>query len=169
MSEEIINKIKKSPLVTLDLEDFYPKGKRIIFDIKDWLHKGLALKEQDFRTKIKHHNWAQYKGQFIALTCSTDAIVPSWAFILITLHLQNYAHFVVQGDLDDLEETLFHDIVSKLDIEPYRDKPVIIKGCSHLPIPHNTYVLLAQKIKPVVRSLMFGEACSTVPLYKRKH
>lgn len=167
MSEEIINRIEKSPLITLDLEDFYPKGERVVFDIADWLHEGILLKEKDFRTNLKQHDWSQYKGQFIALTCSTDAILPSWAFMLVTLHLQEHANYVIQGDLKILEEALFHTIICTMDVEPYRDKPVIIKGCSNLPIPDNAYILLVQKIKPVVRSLMFGEACSTVPLYKR--
>ncbi len=167
MSEEIINRIEKSPLITLDLEDFYPKGERIVFDIAEWLHEGLILKEKDFRAKVREHDWSQHKGQFVALTCSTDAIIPSWAFMLVTLHLQDHTHYVVQGSLKELEETLFHDIIWELDVEPYRNKPVIIKGCSNLPIPDNAYILLVQKIKPVVRSLMFGEACSTVPLYKK--
>ncbi len=167
MAEEIINRIEKSPLITLDLEEFYPKGERIVFDIAQWLHEGIILKEKEFRTYINEHDWTQYKDQFVALTCSTDAIVPSWAFMLITLHLQDYTAYVVQGDLQHLEEVLFHDIIWEMDVEPYRDKPVIIKGCSNLPIPDNAYILLLQKIKPVVRSLMFGEACSTVPLYKR--
>ncbi len=167
MAEEIINRIEKSPLITLDLEEFYPKGERIVFDIAQWLHEGIILKEKEFRTYINEHDWTQYKDQFVALTCSTDAIVPSWAFMLITLHLQDYTAYVVQGDLQHLEEVLFHDIIWEMDVEPYRDKPVIIKGCNSLPIPDNTYILLLQKIKSVVRSLMFGEACSTVPLYKK--
>ncbi|MFV0531467.1 MAG: DUF2480 family protein [Flavobacteriales bacterium] len=167
MCKKVVNRIEKSPLVTLDLEDFYPKEKRVVFDLSQWLHEGLVLKEKDFREKIKQHNWSQYKDQFIALTCSTEVVIPSWAFMLIALHLQDYAKYVVQGNLDRLEEVLFHDIIWEMDVEPYRDKPVIIKGCRNLPIPENAYILLLQKIKPVVKSLMYGEACSTVPLYKK--
>lgn len=167
MAEEIINRIEKSPLITLDLEEFYPKGERVVFDIAQWLHEGIILKEKEFRAYIKEHDWTQYKNQFVALTCSTDAIVPSWAFMLVTLHLQDYTAYVVQGDLQCLEEVLFHDVIWEMDVEPYRNNPVIIKGCSNLPIPDNAYIMLIQKIKPVVKSLMFGEACSTVPLYKK--
>ncbi len=167
-NDKIINRIDKSPLITIDLEAFYPKGERVTLDLADWLWEGLVLKEAIFRAKIKQHDWAQYKGKFVALFCSTDAIVPSWAYLLITLSLQEYAKYVVQGSLTKLEEIIFHEMILKLDLNPYRDKPVIIKGCRRLWIPENAYILLIQRLKPIVKSLMFGEACSTVQLYKRK-
>ena len=167
MAEEIINRIEKSPLVTLDLEDFYPKGERVVFDISEWLYEGFLLKEKEFRAKINTHDWSQYKDQFVALSCSTDAIIHSWAFMLITINLQDYTRYVVQGSIKDLEEVLFHDIIWEMDIDSYKNKPIIVKGCSTLPIPSNAYILLLQRLKPVVKSLMFGEACSTVPLYKK--
>lgn len=167
-TDKIINRVDKSPLITLDLETFYPNGERVTLDIADWLLEGLVLKEAMFRAKIKQHDWAQYKGKFVAIFCSTDAIVPSWAFLLIALSLQEHAKCVVQGSLTRLEEIIFHEMILKLDLTPYHDKPLIIKGCRRLFIPENAYILLIQRLKPIVKSLMFGEACSTVPLYKRK-
>lgn len=168
MAEEIINRVAISKLVTLDLEDFYPKGQRLVLDIKDWLYEGLILKEKDFRTCVDNHNWTQYQGTYVALTCSVDAIIPSWAFMLITTKLSPYANLTVVGNLTTLETVIFHDIISELPVESYKNKPVIIKGCANKPIPETAYTLLISKIQTVAKSIMFGEACSTVPLYKSK-
>ncbi len=167
MSDEIINRVQKSSLITIDLEDFYPTGERLVFDISDWLYEGILLKEKDFREKIKKHNWSKYSGKYVAITCLTEAVIPSWAFMLIAINLEGYAKFMVQGDLDDLENAVFYNVIEKIEISEYENKSVIIKGCSNMPIPDNAYIFLIQKIKPVVKSLMFGEACSTVPLYKK--
>ncbi len=167
MSDEIINRVQKSSLITIDLEDFYPTGQRLVFDISDWLYERIILKEKDFREKIKKHNWSKYSGKYVAINCLTDAIIPSWAFMLITINLEGYAKLVVQGNLDDLENAVFYNVIEKIEISEYENKSVIIKGCSNMPIPDNAYIFLIQKIKPVVKSLMFGEACSTVPLYKK--
>jgi len=168
MAEEIINRVANSKLQVIDLEDFYPEGKRVLLDIKDWLFQGLVLREKDFRAHVKHHNWEQYQGTFVALHCSTDAIVPDWAYMLISIRLQNIAQLSVIGDLEQLESILYSEIISNLDIEPYQNLPVIIKGCSNKPVPANALVLLSQKLKSVAKSIMFGEACSSVPLYKKK-
>lgn len=168
MAEEIINRVANSKLITIDLEDFYPQGKRVIIDIKDWLFQEIILKEQEFRAHLKNHNWEQYQDTYIALTCSSDAIIPSWAYLLISTHLNNYAKKVVVGNLELLETVIFNDIISVMDITNFKMKPIIIKGCADKPIPATAYTLLIQKIQSVAKTVMFGEACSTVPLYKAK-
>ena len=165
---EIINRIKNSKLVSIDLEDFYPIGERISFDIKDWLFQGTILKEKDFREYVKNHDWTVYKNSFVALHCSVDAIIPSWAFLLVTVNLSPYTNRIVVGDFKTIETVLFNEIIFNLDIEQYRDKHVLIKGCSEKPIPETAYVQLAQKLVHVATSVMYGEACSSVPLFKNK-
>lgn len=167
MSGEIINRVANSQLRTLDLEDFYPKGARVLLDIKDWLFEELILKEKDFRAFVEAHDWTQYQNAYVALTCSADAIIPSWAYLLLATKLQPYAKKTVVGSLELLETIVFQDVISQLNIEEFVDKPVIIKGCSNKPIPESAYTLLISKLQPIAKSLMFGEACSTVPLYKK--
>lgn len=168
MSKEIVNRVTKSKLAVIDLEDYYPEGKRIVFNIKDWLFEGLILREKDFRLKVKEHDWSQYQDNYIALTCSTDAIIPGWAYMLITTNLDPYTKKVLVGDLETLETSIYQDIITDLDISAFKDKPIIIKGCSNKPVPENAYLLLTSKLMPVAKSIMYGEACSSVPLYKRK-
>ena len=168
MSEEIINRVANSNLTTIDLEDFYPKGNRIVFDIKDWLYEELILREKDFRESVKNHDWSQYQDSYVALTCSSDAIIPSWAYLLLTVELTPFAKKVVVGDLPLLETVIYQDIINQIDISEYKDKPIIIKGCANKPIPPSAYTLLIEKVKTVAKTIMFGEACSTVPLYKKK-
>jgi len=165
---EIINRIKNSKLISIDLEDFYPIGERISFDIKDWLFEEAILKEKDFREYVKNHDWSVYKNSFVALHCSVDVIIPSWAFLLVTVNLSQYTNRIVVGDFKTIETVLFNEIISNLDIEQYRDKHVLIKGCSEKPIPETAYVQLAQKLVHVATSVMYGEACSSVPLFKNK-
>lgn len=166
--EEIVNRVAKSKLVTFNLEEYYPAEKRLLFDVKDWLYEGFVLREKEFRKAVKEHDWAQYKNQFVALTCSSDAIVPAWAYMLISVNLQPYAKKIVLGNLEDLEKSIYQDVLENLDVEAYKNLPVIIKGCANKPIPEDAYVQAVQKLQPVVKSLMFGEACSSVPLYKKK-
>lgn len=168
MAEEIINRVANSKLMTLDLEDYYPEGKRVVFDIKDWLYEGLVLREKEFRAQIKTYNWAQHKDQYIALSCSSDAIVPAWAYMLITIHLEPFATLTVLGNLDSLETIIYQNIINDLDVSPFKDKPVIVKGCSKKPVPDSAYIMLSSKLKTVAKSIMYGEACSSVPLYKNK-
>lgn len=169
MAEEIINRVaNNTKLITFDLEDYYPKGKRVLFDIKDWLYEGLLLREKDFRQLVLDHNWNQYQDQYLALTCSTDAIIPAWAYLLLTSSLVPYAKKVVTGSLEILETILYNEIINDLDISEYEDKMLIIKGCANKPIPEGAYVSLLQKLQPVAKSIMYGEACSSVPLYKKK-
>ncbi|MCK4561444.1 MAG: DUF2480 family protein [Flavobacteriaceae bacterium] len=167
MSEEIKNRVANSKLITIDLEDFYPKGERVLFDIKKWLFAEQILKEKDFRVFVKNHDWKNYKDKFVALTCSAEAIIPSWAYLLITVSLTPYAKKITVGDLELLETSLFQEIIDALPTENYKEKPMIIKGCSNKPIPQAAYSQLISKLLPVAKSIMYGEACSSVPLYKK--
>lgn len=166
--EEIKNKVAESGIVTIDLEDFYQKGERVLFDIKPLLFQGLILKEKDFRDFIKNEDWNKYKDRYVAIVCSTDAIVPTWAYMLLSIHLEPFAKKIVFGDLHELETVLYHEIVSGLNFIDYKDKRVVIKGCSNLPVPVSAYVELSNGLRPYAKSIMYGEPCSTVPLYKAK-
>ena len=165
---DIVNRVAQSKLVTFDLEAYYPEGKRVLLDIKDWLFEGLILREKEFRAKVGEHDWSQYTDAYVALYCSTDAIVPGWAFMLLASRLQPYAKKVVQGDLEYLETLLYQEILQDLDVSDFTDKPVIIKGCSNRPVPKNAYLMAVAKIQPVAKSIMYGEACSSVPIHKKK-
>ena len=168
MAEEIINRVAKSKLITVDLEHYYPEGKRVLFDMASWLFEGLVLREKDFRALVKAHEWSQYKDTFIALSCSTEAIIPDWAYMLIAIHLEPFSKKIVLGNLDALETAIYQDIIQNLDASSFKDKPIIIKGCSKKPVPPSAYVMITNKLKPIAKSIMFGEACSSVPLYKRQ-
>lgn len=167
MAEEIINRVANSKLITFDLEDLYRPGNRQLVDISQWLDQGFILRESEFRKSIKEHDWSQYTNAFVALHCSTDAIVPAWAYMLVTTHMQGIAKKVITGDLALLETILYTEVIQGIDVTPYENLPVIVKGCSNKPVPENAYLLLIEKLQPVARSLMFGEACSSVPLYKK--
>ena len=166
--EEIINKVANSTLVTIDLEELFPDGERIAFDIKPILIEELLLREKDFREFIKANDWSQYKNKSVAVFCSSDAIIPRWAWMLIASALEPFVKKIVFGSLETLEEALFYDLISSLDIETYRDQKVVIKGCSQKPVPVSAYLELTAKLRPIVKSIMYGEPCSTVPVYKRK-
>lgn len=168
MAEEIVNRVANSPLINIDLEELYPDGKRVLFDIKDWLYEGIILREKEFRQSVKEHDWSQYQDAYVALTCSEDAIIPSWAYLLLATELTPYVKKVVVGDLELLETTIFQEVIHGIDISEYQDRPVIIKGCADKPIPPSAFSFLIARIQPVVKNIMYGEACSTVPLYKRK-
>jgi len=168
MENEIVNRVANSALVTIDLEDFYPEGNRVILDISQWLFEGIVLREKDFRNHIKNHNWSQYQDCYLALTCSTDAIVPGWAYMLISIELVPFARKAVVGSLETLESILFSEVINTLYISDFKNKSVIVKGCAHKPIPQNAFVLLSQKLQPIAKSIMYGEACSSVPLFKKK-
>lgn len=168
MEEEIVNRVANSKLKTFDLEEIYPEGKRVLFDIKDWLFQEIILKERDFRVFVKNHDWSQYKNCFVAITCSADAIIPSWAFMLVAAEATPFARKVVIGNLETLETAIYQELLSFLDYSDFVDVPVIIKGCADKPIPDTAYAFLIEKLQPIAKSIMFGEACSTVPLYKSK-
>lgn len=168
IQETIINKVAQSGLVTLDPAIFYPKGERVVYDIKDNLFQGLILREKDFREFVKNHDWQHYQDKYVAVTCTEDAIVPAWAYMLLANKLAPYAKEVVFGDAQMLESVLFIKAIEKMDVEQYRDQRLVLKGCGDIPIPVSAYVELTKKLSPVAKSLMYGEPCSTVPIYKRK-
>ncbi|WP_298474838.1 DUF2480 family protein [uncultured Maribacter sp.] len=166
--KEIINRVAESQLMTFNLEDHYPEGKRMVLDISQWLFEGFILKEKDFRATIAEHNWEQYKDSYVALSCSTDAIIPGWAYMLIATKLEPFVTMVAQGNLEDLNALVYKSIIDNLDITAYQGKPVIIKGCSNKPVPSNAYIWATIRLQSVAKSIMYGEACSSVPLYKKK-
>lgn len=166
--DEIINKVANSVLEVFDLEDYYPIGIRTQIDISHWLFEGFLLREKDFRESMKNHDWSQYNNQYVAINCSTDAIIPAWASILVTINVSPFAKKVVLGTISDIETSLYQEILSKIDYSQYQDKPIIIKGCSKKPVPENAYVIVAQYLQPIAKSIMYGEACSAVPLFKKK-
>lgn len=165
--DEIINKVANSVLEVFDLEDYYQEGNRTQIDISQWLFEGFLLKEKDFRESIKNHDWLQYQNHFVAIHCSTDAIIPAWASVLVTTYLTGIAKKVVLGNIFDLETSLYQEILQTLDYSTYKDKPIILKGCSKKPVPESAYIFAIQHLQPVAKSIMYGEACSAVPLYKK--
>ncbi len=168
MENEITNKVANSGIVSIDLEEFFTEGERVLFDIKSLLFQELILKEKDFREFIKTNDWSVYKDKLVALTCSVDAIVPTWAYMLLTLALEPFAKKIIFGDLSDMEKLLFAEKLSQLDISKFKDARIVIKGCGDKPLPTNAYVQITALLKPVAKSIMYGEPCSTVPLYKSK-
>ncbi|MDN3689039.1 DUF2480 family protein [Cyclobacterium jeungdonense] len=164
---EITNRVANSPIVTIDLESFYEKGDRILFDLEPLLFQGMVVREKEFRQQVKELEASVYQDKLVGVYCSVDAIIPTWAYMLVVVRLQEVAREVVIGDLKELEIHLMAKALQKLDIEALRDKPVVVKGCSKLPVPNYAYGELVRLVLPVVKSLMFGEPCSTVPVYKR--
>ncbi len=168
MENEIINKVSQSGLITIDLEEYYPKGERVLFDIKDLLFQGLILREKDFREYINNEDWNKYLDKYVAIICSTDAVIPTWAYMLLTIQLEPIAKKVVFGDLETLETIIYNEILSKIKVEEYKDARIVIKGCGKLPVPKSAYVEITRLLRPLAKSIMYGEPCSTVPLYKKK-
>ncbi len=167
MEDEIVNRVVNSSLITLNLEDFYDKGERIIYDIKQNLFQELILKEKDFREFVKNHDWTQYKAKNVGIVCSADAIVPTWAYMLLATRLEPFANIVIFGDLDNLEQALYQRALSQINLQEYKNAKVVIKGCGDLPIPNYAYVEISRLLTPVVQSIMYGEPCSTVPIFKK--
>lgn len=167
MQEEIINKVAQSSLITIDLEEWQDQRPQIIYDLKQNLFQELILKEKDFREFLKNHDWSIYKDKNVAIICSADAIVPTWAYMLLAVYLENVANYFVFGNLEDLEKSLFQRKLAIINVDDYAGKKIVIKGCSNIPIPTYAYVELTRLLRPHVSSLMFGEPCSTVPLYKK--
>lgn len=165
--DEIINKVASSSLEVFDLEDYYPIGIRTQIDISQWLYEGFLLKEKDFREALKNQDWSQYQNHLVAIHCSTDAILPAWASVLVTTHVSSFAQKVVLGTINDLETSLYQEILSKIDYTQYQDKPIILKGCSKKPVPESAYIFAIQELQKVAKSVMYGEACSAVPLFKK--
>jgi len=167
MEKEIINKVALSGIITIDLEEFYPQGERVLFDIKEHLFQGLVLKEKDFREFVRNEDWSIYSDKYVALICSADAVVPTWAYMLLATQLEPNVKKVVFGNLETLETILYDEILNKLSINDYKDVRIVIKGCGHLPVPKAAYVEITRLLRPIAKSIMYGEACSMVPLYKQ--
>lgn len=169
MDGEIRNKVSENTkLITFNLEDYYQVGKRVKIDISQWLDQGFILREKEFRESLESHNWEQYKDTYVAVYCSTDAIVPGWAFMLLIVKLNPYVNNAVIGDLEVLETALYTQFLDKVDLSTYKDKFVIIKGCANKPVPQSAYLMITNKLVGVAKSIMYGEACSSVPLYRKK-
>ena len=168
MENEIINRVEKSGLLQVNLDDYYPKGERVTFDLKNLLVNEFVLIEKDFRAFVKNNDWSAYQNQYVNVICSADAIVPLWAFMLIVSSIKPYATKVVMGSLQDLEKAIFNDIFDALDFTEFADKSVIVKGCGHHPIPKSVFVDFTCRLQNHAKNIMFGEACSAVPLYKKK-
>ncbi|MBI1306465.1 MAG: DUF2480 family protein [Bacteroidetes bacterium] len=166
--EEIVNKVAQSGLVTFDPESFYDTTEILSIDLKDNLFQGLILREKDFREFIKEHNWESFSGKNVAVFCSADAIVPTWAYMLVANKLEPFANEVYFGTPDQLQQHLMLRKVESLNIEEFRDKRIVIKGCSKFPVPAGVYVALTNLFSSVAKSIMYGEPCSTVPIFKRK-
>lgn len=166
MSDVIINKVAGSGIITIDLATFFPKAEIVVFDIKDYLFRGLILKEKEFREALKHTDWEQYNGKYIALTNTADAIIPMWAYMLVVSYLQPQAKDIVFGSEKDLVQTLMLNNISNINEDDYAGKRIVIKGCGDVVLPEAAYAAITKKLRPVVKSLMYGEPCSTVPVYK---
>lgn len=166
--DTIVNKVAESGIVTIDLANFLPEKDTIIaFDIKPFLFREMILKEKDFREAMKTHDWEQYNDMSVAIYCSADAIVPVWAYMLIAAYLQPFAVTTYFGTKNELYNKLISDKISSLNSDEYADKRVVLKGCGDKEVPASAYVSATEKLRPVVKSLMYGEPCSTVPIYKQ--
>ena len=165
---EIVNRVAESGLMTVDLEEFYPKEERASFDLKDHLFMGLILKEKDFREALKNLDWDIYRNKNVAVFCSVDAIIPVWAYMLVGVYLAPVARRFYFCREEELDEKIFREELDKLDVSAYMNQRIIIKGCSDKPVPVSAYLEITRKLRPVAKSLMYGEACSNVPLYKQK-
>lgn len=168
MSEAIVNKVAESGLITVDLENYYPKGDVAVFDMKDYLFMGMILKEKDFREALKNLDWEKYRDKYVAITCSADAVIPVWAYMLVSSGLSGVAKDFVLGDEKELHRTLFLKNLSSINASEYIDQRIIIKGCGETPIADFAYAEITKLLRPVAKSIMYGEPCSTVPVYKKK-
>jgi len=164
---ELINRVAASAIVSLNMEEFYPQEERVQFDLADYLFQGLVLREKEFRAALKSLDWNQFAGKWVAVTCSADAIVPTWAFMLVCTYLEGMAKGYCVGDLEALEQYIVEDTLSKLPLESFKDRSVVVKGCSKVAIPLFAYGRLVSLLQREAKSLMFGEPCSTVPLFKK--
>jgi hypothetical protein len=168
MSDEIVNKVAESGLVTVDLEAFYPKEEIAVFDLKDYLFMGLILKEKDFRAALQQLDWNQYKDKYVAVFCSADAVIPMWAYMLVASYLEPQAKEIVFGNTDELRRQVMMKSIQQLNIDEFADKRIVIKGCGDVPVGEFAYMEITRRLRPIAKSIMYGEPCSTVPIYKKK-
>lgn len=163
----LVNRVANSGLITLNLEDYFPTEDVVAFDLKDYLYMELILKEKDFREALKAHDWSQYDGKNVVVFCSTDAIIPVWAFMLVTVYAEPHANTVFQGTQEEYYKVAFQEALAAIDASQYDQKRIVIKGCSNKPVPPSAYVELTKKLRPYAQSIMYGEPCSTVPIFKK--
>ena len=168
MENKITNRVENSSLIQVSLDEYYPKGERVLFDLKNCLKDELALIEKDFRSFVVQYDWTVYKDKYVGIICSADAIVPLWAFMLIASKIEPYASKVIMGDKIEIEKAIYKDIIDTLDFSQFNDATIIVKGCGKFPIPESIFVDFTIKLQAHAKSIMFGEACSAVPLFKRK-
>ncbi|BDS09535.1 DUF2480 family protein [Aureispira anguillae] len=164
----LVNRVAKSGIITINLEDYYPQGEILVFDIKEYLFRGLILREKDFRAVIAEYDWSQYQDKNLAIHCSTDAIVPIWAYQLVTISAAPYAKHIIHGTVTDFVTAHYYKVLPTLDFSTFEDQRIVIKGCSNQPVPIAAYTELARLLTPVAKKIMYGEPCSMVPLYKKK-
>ena len=170
MAEEdhiIVNRVANSGLITINLEEYYPSQELVEFDLKDYLFKELILKEKDFRAALKEHDWEKYNGKVLCIHCSNDAIIPIWAYMLVTAYATPHAYSIFQGSKPSYVQHAINENLNKIDWSAYEGERIVIKGCSNKPVPEASYVDLTKRLQPLAQSIMFGEPCSTVPIFKR--
>ncbi len=167
MSEVLVNRVASSGLTTINLEDFFPKDEVVAFDLKPYLFMELILKEKDFREAMKAHEWTQYEGKNVLVFCSADAIIPVWAYMLVAMYAEPFAKEIFQGDEENFYKAHYEKIIANLDTSHYEAQRLVIKGCSDKPVPPSAYLALTKKLRPIAQSIMYGEPCSTVPIYKK--
>jgi hypothetical protein len=167
MSEAIVNKVSESGLITLDLEQYYPREEVLLFDLKDYVFMGLILKEKDFREALKNLDWETYRNKYVAVTCSADAIIPPWAYMLVASYLQPVAKDVIMGDEKEVHKTVFLKNIQEIDVNEFTGERVVVKGCGETPIGEFAYMEITKRLRPVVKTIMYGEPCSTVPIFKK--
>ncbi len=165
--QPLVNRVANSGLITLNLEDYFPKAEIALFDLKDYLFMELILKEKDFREALKAHDWSQYKDKILLVYCSTDAIIPVWAYMLVTTYATPFVQDIYQGQQEEYYRAFYKNALTAIDPADYEDKRIVIKGCSDLPVPAAAYLELTKLLRPHAKSIMYGEPCSTVPIYKK--
>lgn len=163
----LVNRVANSGLITINLEEFFPHNELVIFDLKDYLFREFILKEKDFRAALKDHNWDQYQDKVLLVYCSTDAIIPVWAYMLVASYAVPFAKDIFQGNQEAYYKLSFAQALNQLDLSQYEDQRLVIKGCSDHPVPPSAYLDLTRKLQPIAKSIMYGEPCSTVPIYKK--
>lgn len=168
MAEEIINRVAASALEEINLEDYYPKDNIVLFDLKPFLFMELILKEKDFREALLKVDWSDYNDKVVAVACTADAIIPMWAYMLVASYLQPVARNVIFGGVDEALKQEFIRNISSIDLTAYNDKRIVIKGCGNLPVKEYAYLEITKRLRPIAKSIMYGEACSTVPVFKKK-
>jgi hypothetical protein len=167
MNESIVNKVSESGLITLDLEQYYPREEVVVFDLKDYLFMGLILKEKDFREALKSQDWENFRNKYVGVTCSADAIIPPWAYMLAASYLQPVAKDVIMGDQKDVHKAIFIKNIQGINVNEFAGQRVVVKGCGETPIGEFAYMEITKRLRPVVKTIMYGEPCSTVPIFKK--